>query len=65
MGNGERINPKEAHERVKAGTALLVCAYDNNERFKSIPLEGAISLSNFQAKLLSLSKDQEIIFYCT
>ncbi len=65
MGNGERINPKEAYERVKAGTSLLVCAYDNDEKFKTMPLEGASSLSNFQSKLLSLSKDQEIIFYCT
>ncbi len=65
MGNGERINPKEAHERVKAGIALLVCAYDDDEKFKTMPLEGAISLSNFQSKLPSLSKNHEIMFYCT
>ena len=64
MSEPERIGPEETHEKLKAGTALLVCAYDSDEKFKTMPLEGAISLSAFQSKLPSLSKDQEIIFYC-
>ena len=65
MSGPERIGPEETHEKLKAGTAILVCAYDSDEKFKTIPLEGAISWSAFQSRFPSLSKDQEIIFYCS
>jgi len=64
MSEPERIGPEATHEKLKAGTAILVCAYDSDEKFKAMPLEGAISLSAFQSRFPSLSKDQEIIFYC-
>jgi hypothetical protein len=64
MSEPERIGLEETHGKLKAGTALLVCAYDSDERFKTMALKGAISLSVFQSKLPSLPKDQEIIFYC-
>jgi len=64
MSEPERIGPEETHGKLKAGTALLVCATDGGEKFKIMPLDGAISLSEFQSKLPSLPKDQEIIFYC-
>lgn len=64
MAEPERINPEATHQKLEAGTALLVCAYDSDEKFKTMPLEGAISWTAFQSKLPSLSKDQEIIFYC-
>ena len=64
MSEPERIGPEETHQKLKAGTGLLVCAYDSEEKFKTMPLEGAISLSAFQSRFPSLSKDQEIIFYC-
>lgn len=59
-----RVAPAEVHEQLKSGRALLVCAYPDEERFKSLRLEGAISLPEFESRLLSLSKSQEIIFYC-
>ena len=46
-----------------AGKALLVCAYEDEAKFKMLQLEGAISLSEFKSKLPSLAKDQEIVFY--
>jgi len=64
MSEPERIGPVETCEKLKAGTALLVCAYDSDEKFKTMPLEGAISLSAFQSRFPSVSKDREIIFYC-
>jgi hypothetical protein len=64
MTDPELISPQETHEKLKAGTALLVCAYDSDDKFKTMPLEGAISLNNLLLKLSSLTKDQEIIFYC-
>jgi rhodanese-related sulfurtransferase len=64
MAEPKRITPEEVHQKLKAGNAILVCAYEDESKFKKVHLQGAISLSEFQSKLSSLSKDQEIIFYC-
>ena len=64
MTEPERIDVREASARLKSGTALLVCAYDDEGRFKALHLEGAISLREPRSRLGSLPKDQEIIFYC-
>ena len=64
MAEPERVSPRETFEKLKSGAALLVCAYTDEERFKTLHLEGAISLNEFRSRLASLSKDQEIIFYC-
>ena len=58
-----RIGPDQTREKVRSGEALLVCAYDD-DRCKPLLLEDAILLSEFEAKLPSLAKTQEIIFYC-
>lgn len=64
MAEPKRISPERARERVQSGAALLVCAYDNEERCRRMLLEGAITLGELEARLPSLSPDQEIIFYC-
>jgi hypothetical protein len=64
MGMVSRITPEETHQKLRAGNALLVCAYDSEEQFRSLQLLRAISLREFREKLLFLSKDQEIVFYC-
>jgi hypothetical protein len=64
MSEPKRISPEEARKKVESGTALLVCAYDDEEKFKKIHLESAISFSEFTAWIHALSKEQEIIFYC-
>jgi hypothetical protein len=64
MANPEFVSPEETHQKLETGAALLVCAYDSDEKFKANSLEGAISLDAFQSKVTSLPKDQEIIFYC-
>ncbi len=58
-----RISPAEAYQKVKAGRALLVCAYPEDETFRKMQLEGAISYKEFESRLPGLQKDQEIIFY--
>lgn len=58
-----RITPQEAREKVKSGS-LFVCGYEDESRCRPIMLEGAISYNEFQKKLPTLSKDQEIVFYC-
>jgi hypothetical protein len=59
-----RLTPEETYQKLRAGSALLICAYDSEEQFRGMQLEGAISHPEFRAKLPSLSKDQEIVFYC-
>ena len=58
-----RISPAEAYQKVKAGSALLVCAYPDDATFRKMQLEGAISFKQFESRLPDLKKDQEIIFY--
>ena len=64
MGEPTRISVHETRQKVSSGAALLVCAYDDADKFQSNHLEGARSFSEFQSTLPSLAKDQEIVFYC-
>jgi hypothetical protein len=59
-----RINPEEAYRKVKTGEAILVCAYDDEATFQTMRLDMAISLGEFQKRLPTIPKAQEIIFYC-
>ena len=59
-----RVSPEQTREKTMSGKAMLVCAYDNKSKFERNRLEGAISLADFRVKAPSLSKSQEVIFYC-
>ena len=63
MAEPKRITPEEVHQKLKAGKALLVCAYEDESKFKKMRLQGAISFNEFKSRLPSLQKDQEIVFY--
>lgn len=63
MADIERISVEEARRKVKASQALLVCAYDDDEKYRRVNLEGSISLGAFQARLGAVPKTKEIIFY--
>jgi len=58
-----RISPSEAHERVERNHALLVCAYEK-KKCVGTHLAGAITLEDLESRLPTLSRDQEIIFFC-
>lgn len=58
-----RIPVEEARRKVISGEALLVCAYEDEEKFRKLHLQDAISLQEFKTRLPALSKEQEIIFY--
>ena len=64
MNASIRLSPREVRKKVTAGSALLVCAYEDEDKFKNNFLEGAISFAEFQSRLPTLSKEQEIVFYC-
>jgi D-Tyr-tRNAtyr deacylase len=59
-----RVPPEEIVGRVQSGEALLVCAYDDDEKFKALHLEKALSLRQFQELKATVPKSKEIIFYC-
>jgi rhodanese-related sulfurtransferase len=44
--------------------ALLVCAYDDPNKFTDNHLAGALSLDEFEARVGSLPRETEVIFYC-
>jgi hypothetical protein len=64
MSEVSLVTAADAHQRVKNNSALLVCAYDSDDKFNNVHLEGAIALSEFQSKLEAIDRTQEIIFYC-
>lgn len=64
MTEVRRTSVEEARRKAKAGDALLVCGYADEEKFKKLKIEGAIPLAVFESRLPSLSRQQEIIFYC-
>jgi rhodanese-related sulfurtransferase len=59
-----RVRPEEIRARVQSGAALLVCAYDDDEKFRAMRLENAISLRQFREVEPTLPKEKEIVFYC-
>lgn len=59
-----RVGPEEIRRKLQLGEALLVCAYEEDAKFRKMNLEGAISFSEFTSRLPSLSKSSEIVFYC-
>ena len=63
MSPVDTIDPMEAFAHTKEHSALLICAYERDDRFHRLHLEGAIPLSEFQAISATLPKDKELIFY--
>jgi len=59
-----RVTPEDAHRRIQSGEALLICAYDSDEKFASFQLAGAISLGEFKERAANLRREQGLIFYC-
>ena len=64
MSEPERITSEEVFKSLKTGKALLVCGYEDEAKFNQVRLQGAISFNQFKSKLSSMSKEQEIVFYC-
>jgi hypothetical protein len=59
-----RVSPVDIYQNVKSGETLLVCGYDDVQKFKMMRLEGAISLNDFRSRLSNLAKNQDVVFYC-
>jgi hypothetical protein len=64
MKKPKGIDPTQAREKVQAGEATLVCAYEEVEKCNKLLLDGAIPMAQLRASLKSRNKDEELIFYC-
>lgn len=64
MGQAPLIDAQETRRKVESGEALLVCAYDDENKCKQMHLEGAIHMQELEDKLPEIPKDKELIFYC-
>ncbi|HSL84100.1 MAG TPA: ArsR family transcriptional regulator [Thermoanaerobaculia bacterium] len=62
MSNAERIDAERARERVRSGEALLVCAYEDEEKCRKLGLEEALTLAELQAR--DVPRDRELVFFC-
>ena len=63
MSQIDLIDAKDAFNHINADSALLICAYESDEKFHRLRLDGAISLSEFQSISTTVAKDKELIFY--
>jgi hypothetical protein len=52
------------HKLGRQDGALLVCAYDDEQKCRDAGVSGAITFKQLQARLDGLPKNQEIVFFC-
>ncbi len=65
MVETRKVSPQEVHDRMAAGEdVLLVCAYEQDEKFEANHLEGAISMKDLRAREADLDQETELVFYC-
>jgi hypothetical protein len=61
----QRISVRDVQQKLaRHEGALVVCAYDDDQKWRGAGVSGSIPFSQLQAKLNTLPKTQEIIFYC-
>ncbi|MBT8330381.1 MAG: ArsR family transcriptional regulator [Desulfofustis sp.] len=63
MSKVDLIDARDAFTNINNSSSVLVCAYERDDKFHRLHLEGALSLSKFQSIWSTLSKDTELIFY--
>jgi hypothetical protein len=63
MSAPKRVNAQDVRTKVQSGQALLVCAYESDVKFRQIPLDGAISYSEFECRKAWLPRAIEVVFY--
>ena len=65
MADVRRIPVETAREKVRSGQALLVCAYEDEDKCSRMQLDGSMNLTEFRQRVPSLAKDQAIVFFCS
>ncbi len=64
MADARRISPAAARRAMDENDALLICGYEDPEKYRAYHLEGSISFSELRSRLDGIAKDRELIFYC-
>ena len=64
MSEIPRIDATQAYLKSRDGDALLVCAYDDQQKCEESRLAGSVTLQEFKNMKSAIPKDQEIVFYC-
>ncbi len=59
-----RVSAAEVRERLSSSDALLVCAYEDQDKCEKLRLAGALTFNELKAMVTSLSSARELIFYC-
>lgn len=57
----KRISPADAHAKVEQGDALLICAYEDDEKCSEHRLTGSLTLTDLDEQQLG---DRQVILYC-
>lgn len=60
-----RVSVEKARQNTLSGESLFVCAYEDFESCNKIRLDRGMLLKEFESMLSDVSKEKEIIFYCT
>ena len=60
----ERISPEEAFEQVSTGEALLVCAYEDEEKCRQALDQALHSRRSRTSSAVAVPRDRKIVFYC-
>lgn len=64
MSKTRSIDPQTARDKVRSREAILVCAYDDEDKCRELRLDGALTLTQFLHTLDDRDRRDEIIFYC-
>jgi hypothetical protein len=60
-----RVSPSWVREHQGGSDpAVLVCAYDDEEKCRSIRIPGSITLRELNEHLSTLGPEKELVFYC-
>lgn len=57
----DRISPEAARTKIEQGDALLVCAYEEDEKCSEHRLTGSVTLTDLDKQQLG---GRQLIFYC-
>ena len=60
----ERVSVEDARRAVEAGHALLVCAYEDDQKCRKLRLANALTVHDLQRSLESVPRNHTLIFYC-
>ena len=59
-----KIDAQQVQDRLSSGDALLVCAYEDEQKCRSMRFGGALTLQEFERRKPTLDRSGDILLYC-